>query len=74
MSTNDKELFEFQGISNYGLYWERDKVNWWPGRRGPGQRAIRLLGKEQVPARQHIENEDGAVDFANQRGIYLLQK
>ena len=74
MSTNDKEMSEFQGISNYGIYWERDKVNWWPGRRGRGQRVIRLLGKEQVPARQHIENADGAVDFANQTGIYLLHQ
>lgn len=63
--------FDFQGIANYGIYWQRDKVNWWPGKRGGG---VRLLGKEQRAARQHLDNETGAVDFSNQRGIYLLHQ
>lgn len=68
---------EFQGIANYGIFWEREKVNWWPGsgRRGRprlDQAPIRLLGQEQVPARQHIDRIKNAVDFANQRGVYLL--
>ena len=62
------ELLDFQGIANYGIYWQRDGVNWWPRRRG-GE--VRLLGKEQRAARQHLDNVTGAVDFSNQRGIYL---
>ena len=63
----------FQGIANYGIYWQRDNVFWWPGkgRRGGG---VRLLGKKQRAARQHIHNLTGAVDFSNQRGIYLLHQ
>ena len=74
MSTQAEEPFEFKGVANYGIFWDRYRVNWWPGRRGRGQRAIRLLGKEQVPARQHIETEENAVDFSNQRGVYLLHQ
>ena len=68
MSTQQNDV-----IVNYGLYWERHKVNWWPGRGGRGNRRIRLLGKEYGIGRAHDENDDeNAVDFANQNGIYLL--
>ena len=60
-------------IANYGLYWERDKVNWWPGRQGRGVRGIRLLGKPYSIGSEHDEDdENGAVNFSNQLGIYLL--
>ena len=60
-------------IANYGLYWERDKVNWWPGRQGRGVRVIKLLGRKYAIGRAHDEDDaEGAVDFANQNGIYLL--
>lgn len=47
-------------VSAYGLYWERDKVNWNPGR----GRRILLLGSP--------EDSDVKIDFADQWGIYLL--
>ena len=60
-------------IANYGLYWERDKVHWWPGRQGRGVRVIKLLGRKYAIGRAHDEYDaDGAVNFANQHGIYLL--
>ena len=49
-------------VAAYGLYWDRDKVNWSPGR-GRGNR-IQLLGSP--------EESDAQIDFANQWGIYLL--
>ena len=49
-------------VAAYGLYWDRDKVNWEPGR-GRGNR-IRLLGS---PDDSNIE-----IDFAEQWGIYIL--
>ena len=49
-------------VAAYGLYWERDKVNWSPGRGHRG--GIRLLGS---PDDSEVE-----IDFANQWGIYLL--
>ena len=49
-------------VAAYGLYWERDKVNWNPGR-GRGNR-IQLLGSP--------DDSDVEIDFSNQWGIYLL--
>ena len=65
------EQFDFQGIANYGIYWDRDKVNWWPGAGGQ----IRLLGKTWRLAEQFDENDPtGAVDFSTQSGVYLLHQ
>ena len=49
-------------VAAFGLYWERDKVNWNPGR---GNRT-QLLGSPSP------ENNETQIDFANQWGIYLL--
>lgn len=69
---------EVQGndiIANYGLYWERNMVNWWPGRRGRGISAIKLLGRKYAAGRNHDpDDQTDTVDFANQHGIYLLHK
>ena len=63
------DFHDFQGIASYGLYWERDKVQWWPG---PGGR-IQLLGGPQVENRQFDpNNQEHTIDFSRQRGIYLL--
>ena len=48
-------------IQAYGLYWERDKVEWDAGR---GQ--IELLGRQNRAAQP--------VDFADQQGVYLLHQ
>lgn len=54
-------LFDFQGIANYGIYWDRDKVNWWPGPSGD----IRLWGKTWAQPQQFDENDlTGAVNFS----------
>ena len=49
-------------VAAYGLYWERDKVNWNPGR-GRGN-PVRLLGSP--------EDSTTEIDFSDQWGIYLL--
>lgn len=49
-------------VAAYGLYWDRDKVNWEPGR-GRGNR-VRLLGSP--------DDSDMEIDFADQWGIYIL--
>ena len=52
---------QLNNVSGYGLYWDRDKVNWNPGQ---GRRRGGLLGSAG----------DGTdpVDFSNQAGIYVL--
>ena len=66
------ESFDFQGIANYGIYWDRDKVSWWPGN---GRDGIRLLGKTCNIAEKFDENDPtGAVDFSRQSGVYLLHQ
>ena len=65
------EVFNFGGIANYGIYWDRDKVNWWPGPAG----IIRLLGKRWQQPRQFDENNlADAVNFSTQSGVYLLHQ
>lgn len=49
-------------VAAYGLYWDRDKVNWNPGRGRRG--GIQLLGSP--------DDSEVDIDFANQWGIYLL--
>lgn len=49
-------------VAAYGLYWERNQVNWSPGR-GRGNRT-RLLGR--------ADDSESEIDFSNQWGIYLL--
>ncbi len=44
-------------VAAYGLYWERDNVDW---------SARRLLGYDLDPSPEQ------AIDFANQQGVYLL--
>jgi len=44
-------------IQSYGLFWDRDKVDW-------SSRPARLLGRLKV--------KDSAVDFRDQTGIYAL--
>ena len=62
------EQIDFQGIANYGIYWDRDKVNWWPRTDG-----IQLLGKTWVIEEEFDENDStGSVDFSRQSGVYLL--
>jgi len=64
------ELYDFQGIANYGIYWNKDKVNWWPRSLG-----IRLWGKTwSAPAQFDANNPEGAVEFSAQRGLYLLHQ
>lgn len=46
-------------ISAYGLYWERNKVKW-----DVSGKKIKLLGK--------LSSATEAINFASQRGIYLL--
>ncbi len=58
-----KEEDEFTNIAAYGLYWERDKVLWNPGR---GRQRSGLLGTS--------EHGSNPVDFSNQSGIYVLHK
>ena len=48
-------------IQAYGLYWERDKVEW-DTNRGP----VELLGRQNRAA--------DPVDFADQQGVYLLHQ
>lgn len=65
------QLFDFQGIANYGIYWDRDKVNWWPGQRG----IIQLLGRTwRQPNQFGKNNAAGAVNFSAQSGVYLLHQ
>ena len=52
--TSDQKI-----IPAFGLYWERDKVNWGRGSKG-------ILG------RQTPDSEE--VDFSEQHGVYLLHK
>ena len=57
-----KEEAKVSSVAAYGLYWERDKVNWHPGQ---GRRIPRrLLGK--------ADDSDTEVDFAEQAGVYML--
>ena len=50
-------------------------VNWWPGRRGRGISAIKLLGRKYSVGRNHDPyDQTDTADFANQHGIYLLHK
>ena len=48
-------------IQNFGLFWERDHIDW--GRQGPGN-AGHLKG--------YVTSPDSPVDFREQRGIYVL--
>ena len=52
---------QLNNVCAYGLYWDRDKVNWNPGR---GRSRGGLLGKAGDGSEQ--------VDFSNQAGIYVL--
>ena len=61
-----EEDARFEGIASYGLYWEKNRVNWNPGQRGRGVRGIKLLGR--------AKGEDKEVNFASQQGIYLLHQ
>ena len=55
-----REDEQLNNVCAYGLYWERDKVNWNPGR--GGQRGLwGAAGDGTEP-----------VDFSNQAGIYVL--
>ena len=56
-----EEEARLTSVAAYGLYWDRDKVNWEPGR-GRGNR--QLLGSP--------DDSDQTIDFANQQGIYIL--
>ena len=65
------QQFDFQGIANYGIYWDKDKVNWWPG---PGGK-IRLLGRRWEPPQQFDpDNLVDSVNFYTQSGVYLLHQ
>lgn len=50
-------------IRNYGLFWERDAVDWFPGRGG----SFALVGRHK----KNLPNLRVA-DFRDQRGIYIL--
>ena len=52
---------QLNNVSGYGLYWDRDKVNWNPGQ---GRRRGGLLGL--------AGDGTAPVDFSNQVGIYVL--
>ena len=52
---------QLNNVSGYGLYWDRDKVNWNPGR---GRSRGGLLGS--------AGDGTDTVDFSNQAGIYVL--
>ena len=47
------------GVPAYGLYWEKDKVNWGRGSSG-------ILGRQAAGS--------SPVDFSGQHGVYLLHK
>ena len=49
-------------IASYGLYWDKNKINWWPGQTG----RIRLLGRAM--------GTEEEIDFADQQGVYLLHQ
>ena len=53
----ETEQDEKKIVPAYGLYWERDKVNWGKGSKG-------ILGR-QTP-------DSNEVDFSEQHGVYLL--
>ena len=59
----DEELIEsgdrIIGVPAYGLYWEKDKVNWGRGSSG-------ILGRQAAGS--------DPVDFSGQHGVYLLHK
>lgn len=50
-------------VAAYGLYWERDKVDW---------SAHRLYGLDASNFNPVGNYDDFAIDFANQQGVYLL--
>ena len=52
---------QLNNVSGYGLYWDRDKVNWNPGR---GRSRGGLLGS--------AGDGTDTVDFSTQAGIYVL--
>ena len=52
--TSDQKI-----IPAFGLYWERDKVNWGRGSKG-------ILGRQTPDSKE--------VDFSEQHGVYLLHK
>jgi hypothetical protein len=52
-------------IRSYGLFWQRDEVNWSPGRGvRDGYRLLRRVGENRGRLR--------VCDFRDQRGIYVL--
>ena len=55
-STADSRIVR---VPAFGLYWEKEKVNW--GRGGSG-----ILGRQAAGAKE--------VDFSDQQGVYLLHK
>ena len=52
-------------IKNFGLFWQSDEVNWFPGQGAKG--AFRLLGRQgkNLPSLR-------LADFRHQQGIYIL--
>lgn len=52
-------------IRAYGLFWEKDSVEWSPGRGNKG--AFRLLGR-RATSRPHLK----VADFRAQQGLYVL--
>src|ERR1043166_3287038 len=52
-------------ITNYGLFWRRDEVDWNPGKGAKG--AFRLLGRR---GKRHPAIR--LADFRRQKGIYIL--
>jgi len=52
-------------IKNYGLFWQRDEIDWHPGAGKKG--AFRLLGRMGLN-RPNLR----IVDFREQKGIYIL--
>ena len=56
-----EEDAQLNNVCAYGLYWERDKVNWNPGR---GRQRGGMLGR--------AGDGTNPVDFSNQAGIYVL--
>lgn len=52
-------------VQEYGLFWQRDEVNWWPGSGKKGN--FRLLGR----IGKHRPNLMVA-DFRFQQGVYVL--
>ena len=62
-----------KAIKNCGLFWDRSKVVWWPGKVG-AKETIQLLGKRQVKNTEFVDSVEKAVNFSHQQAVYVLHR